>query len=130
MTQSKGAFRGTPAYSLAAAVFAASALIGAAFAQGGAQGDAENGKRIFVAKGCYECHGRSGQGGAFMGPAPTIAGVELPEESFVAFLRSSPNDMPSYSAEVLPDGEARDIYAYLQALPGRRPVKDFPLLKE
>jgi mono/diheme cytochrome c family protein len=113
------------------AVVAATAGMGLTVrAQAPVSGDAANGQRIFLADGCFECHGRVGEGGAFLGPAPAIARVELPEESFVAFLRDAPNDMPTYSASVLSDKEATDIYAFLQSLPGRKPVKDFPLLNQ
>ena len=112
-------------------VAAASAGMGSsARAQSPAPGDAANGQRIYLADGCFECHGRAGQGGAFLGPAPALARVEMPAESFVAFLRDAPNDMPTYSASVLSDKEATDIYAFLQSLPGRKPVKDFPLLNQ
>ncbi len=60
-----------------------------------ASGDAANGKRVYLADGCFLCHGRSGQGGAFNYPAPALAGLEMPAESFVAFLRDAPNDMPA-----------------------------------
>ena len=93
-------------------------------------GDAGNGKRVYLADGCFECHGRSGQGGALNYPAPALAQLELPVESFVAFLRSAPNDMPTYSVAVLSDKEATDIYAFLRSLPGRKPAKDFPLLNQ
>ena len=46
----------------------------------------------------------------------------------MAYVRKAPNDMPAYTANVLSDGEAADIYAFLRALPGRKPAKDFPLL--
>ncbi|MBO0759468.1 MAG: cytochrome c [Bradyrhizobiaceae bacterium] len=112
------------------AVAAASAAGCAARAQSPGSGDVANGQRIYLADGCFECHGRAGQGGAFLGPAPSVARVEMPAESFVAFLRDAPNDMPTYSASVLSDKEATDIYAFLQSLPGRKPVKDFPLLNQ
>lgn len=99
-------------------------------AQNAPPGDAANGQRIYLADGCFECHGRAGQGGAFLGPVPSIARLEIPAESFVAFLRDAPNDMPTYSANVLSDKEATDIYAFLQSLPGRKPAKDFPLLNQ
>jgi mono/diheme cytochrome c family protein len=93
-------------------------------------GDAVNGKRVYLADGCFECHGRAGQGGAMNYPTPALAKLELPVESFVAFLRAAPNDMPAYSADVLSDQDATDIYAFLQSLPGRKPAKDFPLLNQ
>ena len=63
-------------------------------------------------------------------PAPAITKLEMPVESFVAFLRAAPNDMPAYTANVLSDEDAGDIYAFLQSLPGRKPTKDFPLLNQ
>ena len=93
-------------------------------------GDPVNGKRVFLADGCFLCHGRSGQGGAMNYPAPPLVGIELPVESFIAFLRDAPNDMPAYSAGVLSDKEAADIHAFLRTLPGRKNPKDFPLLNQ
>ena len=49
----------------------------AAQAQDAPQGDAANGKRIYLADGCFTCHGRAGQGGAYNGPAPILANTAL-----------------------------------------------------
>jgi len=57
-----------------------------------------------------------------------LAKTALPAEAFVAYIRDPPNNMPAYAAAVLPDTAAADIYAYLQSLPGPRPVKDIPIL--
>jgi mono/diheme cytochrome c family protein len=114
---------------LAAATCLATGLTVAA-AEDGPSGDAVNGKRVYLADGCFECHGRAGQGGAMNYPTPALAKLELPVESFIAFVRAAPNDMPAYSADVLSDKDATDIYAFLQSLPGRRPAKDFPLLNQ
>jgi mono/diheme cytochrome c family protein len=99
-------------------------------AEDAASGDAVNGQRVYLADGCFECHGRAGQGGAMNYPTPALAKLELPVDAFVAFIRAAPNDMPAYSANVLSDKDATDIYAFLQSLPGRRPAKDFPLLNQ
>jgi mono/diheme cytochrome c family protein len=119
---------------LALAALAGAALaaagIAAASAQDAAVGDAANGKRIYLAVGCFECHGRAGQGGAMNYQTPALAQLELPVESFVAFLRAAPNDMPAYSADVLSDQDAADILAFLRSLPGRKATKDFPLLNQ
>jgi len=103
---------------------------GPALAQSAASGDAANGKRVYLADGCFMCHGRVGQGGAMNYPAPAIAKLEMPVESFVSFLRDAPNDMPAYSKDVLSDKEAADIHAFLKSLPGRKPAKEFPLLNQ
>jgi mono/diheme cytochrome c family protein len=118
---------------------AAVAAIAAAFAVGGIAiaraddmpaGDPVNGKRLFLADGCFECHGRAGQGGSFNYAAPALAQIALPVESFIALLREGPNDMPSFSAQVLPDKDAADIHAFLSSLPGPRPAKDIAILNQ
>jgi mono/diheme cytochrome c family protein len=93
-------------------------------------GDPVNGQRLYLADGCFECHGHAGQGGRFNYPAPALAQIELPVDSFVAFLREAPNDMPSFSAEVLSDQDAADIHAFLRTLSGPKPARDFPLLNQ
>ena len=103
---------------------------GLGLAQNTTSGDVANGKRVYVADGCFMCHGRAGQGGAMNYPAPAIAKLEMPVESFVSFLRDAPNDMPAYSTDVLSDKDAADIHAFLQSLPGRKPAKEFPLLNQ
>jgi hypothetical protein len=40
--------------------------------------------------------------GAMNYQIPSLAKLELPSESFVAFLRAAPNDMPTFSADVCP----------------------------
>jgi mono/diheme cytochrome c family protein len=49
-----------------------------AAAQDAPQGNAADGKRVYLADGCFTCHGRSGQGGAYNGPAPILAHTALP----------------------------------------------------
>jgi hypothetical protein len=58
--------------------------------------------------------------------ASARAPLELPVE---AFQREPPNDMPAFSTTVVSDKEAADVWAFLRSLPGRKPVKDFALLK-
>lgn len=91
-------------------------------------GDATNGRRIYIAVGCYECHGRQGQGGNFNYSTPVLAQTKLPLEAFKALVRLGPNDMPAYTQGVLSDQDVADIHAFLQSLSGRRPTKDIPLL--
>src|SRR5450432_720220 len=117
-------------FRIAVAAFIAAAPAADALAQNAPSGDVANGKRVYLADGCFECHGRAGQGGALNYPAPALAQLEMPVESFVAFLRDAPKDMPAYSTAVLSDKEAADIHAFLQSLPGRKPAKDFPLLNQ
>jgi mono/diheme cytochrome c family protein len=97
-------------------------------AQDTPKGDVANGQRVYLADGCFTCHGRSGQGGNYYGTTPTLAKTELPFEGFKQQLRDPVRVMPAYAAAVLSDQEAADIYAFLQTLQGRRPAKYFPIL--
>ena len=94
------------------------------------RGDAANGKRLYLANYCYTCHGRVGQGGAYNGPAPALAKTAMPYEGLVGQTRNPSNDMPGYSAQVLPDQALADIYAYVQSLPGPSDPKGVALLKD
>ena len=106
-----------------------SSLLGA-FAQTAPKGDPANGRKVYLADGCFQCHGRVGQGGLMTGPAPILAQTKMPYAAFTRQLRYPINDMPPYPVDLLPDQEVADIYAYLQSLPGRRPVKDIPILND
>ena len=114
---------------IAVTAFAVAALASTmAWAQDAPQGDAANGKRIYLADGCFTCHGRSGQGGAYTGPAPILAHTALPFDGFRGELRNPANDMPAYSEAVLSDKDIADIYAFVESLPGPRSPKDIPIL--
>ena len=84
-------------------------------AQGAPPGDAPNGKRIYMADGCYQCHGTVGQGSRPTGPH--IAPNPVPYEGFAAQLRHPANTMPPYTSVVLSEQELADIYAYLVSIP-------------
>ena len=114
---------------LLAAAFVAASVVGAG-AQDAPPGDAANGKRVYLADGCFTCHGRSGQGGAYNGPAPVLAKTALPFEGFKMQLRNPSNDMPAYSEAVMSDKEIADMFAFVQSLPGRRDAKDIAILKD
>jgi mono/diheme cytochrome c family protein len=88
---------------------------------------AENGKRLFVKVGCYQCHGTLGQGGA---AGPRIAPDPLPFEALSAFVRTSSRAMPPFRQAVLSDADLADIYAYLQAIPKPPDVKSLPQLNQ
>lgn len=97
-------------------------------AQDAPRGDAANGKRLFLIDGCFTCHGRSGQGGAYNGPAPILAHTALPFDGFKGYLREPANDMPAYSSAVLSDKDIADIYAFVESLPGAGSAKDISIL--
>jgi mono/diheme cytochrome c family protein len=102
----------------------------AARAQDAAPGDAVEGKRLFLAVGCFLCHGRAGQGGAMNGPAPILAKTQMPFDGFKGQLRQPVNDMPAYSEALMSDKQIADIYAFVQSLPGPRPTKDMTIFND
>jgi mono/diheme cytochrome c family protein len=116
------------AWLLIAAGIAALGAGGLARAQDAPRADAANGQRVYLADGCFTCHGRSGQGGNYYGVTPTLAKTALPFEGFKMQVREPVRVMPPYSEAVLSDQEAADIYAFLQTLPGRRPATELPIL--
>jgi mono/diheme cytochrome c family protein len=123
MKRIPGLLKGAAIVALGIGVFDPSAR-----AQDAPRGDAANGQRVYLADGCFTCHGRVGQGGNYYGTTPTLAKTELPFEGFKQQLREPVRVMPAYSQAVVSDKEVADIYAFLQTLSGRRPAKDFPIL--
>jgi mono/diheme cytochrome c family protein len=111
----------------------AAALMGfqpGARAQDAPPGDPVEGKRLYLAVGCFTCHGRSGQGGNMNGPAPILAKTAMPFDGFKGQLRRPVNDMPAYSEQVMTDKQIADIYAFVESLPGPRPTKDMKIFNE
>ena len=90
-------------------------------------GNVENGKRLFVRDGCWECHGYAGQGGR---DGARLADTAMSAAQLTRYIRRPTGAMPAYIDKVLSDAEAADIWAYLKTLPGLRPAKDIPLLAE
>jgi mono/diheme cytochrome c family protein len=91
------------------------------------KGNADNGKKLFSAYGCYECHGRQGAGastGARIGPpAISLAAV-------LRYVRAPTGQMPPYTVKVVSDQDLADIYAFLKTFPPPHPAKDIPLLNQ
>jgi mono/diheme cytochrome c family protein len=92
-------------------------------------GNAQNGKKLFMSDGCYECHGRMGQGAAQTGAA-RIGPPQLSFEGFQSYVRSPKINMPPYTAKAIPDPDLADIYAYLKSIPMPPKGKDIPLLNK
>jgi mono/diheme cytochrome c family protein len=92
-------------------------------------GTAEAGKKIFTKDGCYECHGREGQGAA-QGAGPRIGPLQLSFEAFSKYVHQPTGQMPPYTSKVISDQELADVYAYLQSRPKATPSKDIPLLNQ
>jgi mono/diheme cytochrome c family protein len=92
-------------------------------------GNAQNGKKLFMSNGCYECHGRQGQGAAQTGAA-RIGPPQLSFEGFQSYVRNPKINMPPYASKAIPDQDLGDIYAYLKSIPMPPKGKDIPLLNK
>jgi mono/diheme cytochrome c family protein len=92
-------------------------------------GNAETGKKIFMKDGCYECHGREGQGAA-QASGPRIGPPQRFIRPFIKYVRQPTGQMPPFTREVISDQELADIYAYLQSRPRPASSKDIPLLNQ
>ncbi len=79
-----------------------------------ASASAENGKKLFTSAGCYECHGREGQGGS---AGPRLAPNPISFAAFVSQCRKPAEQMPPYTSKVLSDAQLADIYTFLQSIP-------------
>ena len=114
----------------ASLLLAASSL---AAAQGPASGNAETGAQLFYQHGCYQCHGYSGYGRASL-HNPDSQPLRN-ESDFIAYLRLRADvapvrnsaAMPNYPVNTVSDAQARDLYAYILAMPQSDPnVVDVP----
>lgn len=92
------------------------------------KGDATRGKDLFVKYTCYACHGFSAQNGPGRN---RLNPMTMTEPGFIALVRKPGNSqMPPFSAKVLSDQQAADIWSYLKTLPSAPPAKDIPLLQQ
>ena len=107
-------------------ILVAAAVLSSTFAQS-PEGDAAKGKQLFLNDGCYQCHGREGQGGA---AGARIAPGPVPLKVMIAYVRHPTGQMPPLTAKVVSDAELADIYAFLKTIPEPKPVKDIPLLNQ
>jgi len=92
-------------------------------------GNAQNGKKLFMGDGCYECHGRQGQGAAQTGAA-RIGPPQLSFEGFQSYVRNPKANMPPYTSRAISDQDLNDIYAYMKSIPMPPKGKDIPLLNK
>ena len=94
---------------------------------GQANGNAQEGKRLFMKHNCYYCHGTSGQGGR---DGARIAQTALNLQGLTRYVRQPAGSMPAFTEKILSDRELTDIYAYLKSVPQSPDPKTIPLLNE
>jgi ubiquinol-cytochrome c reductase cytochrome c subunit len=89
-------------------------------------GNADEGKKLFIADGCYQCHGYEAQGSSATGPR--LGPKPIAFATFTRYVRAPSGQMPPYTAKVVSDGDLANIYAFLQSRP--ESTKDIQLLKQ
>jgi len=99
----------------------------AAAASESLKGNADNGKRLFLSYGCYQCHGYQGVGAAI---APRIGPPPISFAALLRYVRTPTGQMPPYTAKVASDQDFADIYAYLKTFPPPAPASSIPLLNQ
>ena len=91
------------------------------------KGNAENGKKAYLAHGCWTCHGTVAHGGG--GSGPRLAGRLAPWPAFSKYVRQPTDEMIPYTAKVISDQTLADIYAWLRSIPPPPPVSSIPGLR-
>lgn len=92
-----------------------------------AQGNAENGKKLFVTYLCWSCHGSNGRAG---GAAPAITPSTRTAEDLIKYVRKPRGAMPPYTSKSISEKELTDIAAYLRTIPKDPDLKTIPLLNQ
>jgi ubiquinol-cytochrome c reductase cytochrome c subunit len=87
-------------------------------------GDAEEGKKLYVSYGCYQCHGYEAQGSSATGPRLGPRPIAL--AAFSRYVRQPTGQMPPYTTKVVSDADLANIYAFVSARPA--PQTKIPLL--
>ena len=98
--------------SVATGLAAAGSVVAAPKPSPGAANRSE-GARLYVATGCYQCHGYAGQGGM---AGPRVAGKNYTVEAFRRQLRHPSDEMPPYTDRVMSDAEIAAIQAYVATM--------------
>ena len=90
------------------------------------QGNAEKGKKLFVDRACWQCHGTAAQGGGIAGPR--LAGRVAAWAAFSRSVRRPAEEMVPYTEKMLSEPDLADIYAWLKAIAPPPPVSSLPPL--
>jgi mono/diheme cytochrome c family protein len=88
----------------------------------------EQGRALFMANGCFSCHGTVGQGGERSG-APKLAPEPYPYEAFRALVRTPREAMPRLDEKFVSDEQLRLIHRYLQSIEKGPGAKDIAALR-
>jgi mono/diheme cytochrome c family protein len=83
-----------------------------------AQQAAPSGEEVYVDRlGCWNCHGKTGQGG---GGSANIAKTPLPLRRFVSYVRLPSKEMPPFADMLASDAELAIVYRWLDGVEATR----------
>ena len=83
-------------------------------AVGYAQQAAPSGEEVYVDRlGCWNCHGKTGQGG---GGSANISKTRLPLRRFVSYVRLPSKEMPPFADMLASDAELAIVYRWLDGI--------------
>src|SRR5438045_4027935 len=102
---------------------ATSAFASSAYVAQARDDAAERGKQVYVRYGCYQCHGRVGQGSS---AGPRLGPAARSLAALTRYVRQPRGEMPPYTAKVVTDQELADIHAYLRSVPRPPAVASLP----
>jgi mono/diheme cytochrome c family protein len=86
--------------------------------------DVENGTRIYLRNGCWECHNYNGSGGR---QGVRLSQIKLTAQGFVNYVRK-PRQMTPYGPKIMSDQDLQDVYAYIKSFPEPPPLSSVPIL--
>jgi len=90
-------------------------------------GDTKRGAALYLGTGCWQCHGYTGA----TGPGAPLVTSGMSANLFVNYIRNPrTRAMPLYSATMIPDAAAADLYAYIKTFKKPADAKDIPLLQQ
>ncbi len=112
--------------------FAISAALALALASGAVRAQSadeiERGRQLFMANGCYSCHGTVGQGGE-RSAAPRLAPGPYPFEAFKVLVRTPREAMPRFDPRHVSDAQLQLIHGYLASIAKGPVVADIAALR-
>ena len=87
-------------------------------------GNAQNGRKAFIAHTCYTCHGYEAEGGVGL----RLVGYSNTLDSFIAYVRQPRGVMPPAGASITAQ-EFLDIYTWVRSIGPSPDAKTIDLLK-
>ena len=88
----------------------------------------ERGRQLYMANGCFSCHGTVGQGGE-RSSAPKLAPETLPFEAFKVLVRTPREAMPRLDVRYVSDEQLLAIHVYLGSISKGPSAKDIAALR-